>query len=333
MKKIVCLGTSHTYGGANERNYTFEEGWPGQLSKYLKDNGVDNYVYNGGESSFSSFFYPTKIINFYNEYKPDMFVIEVPDTDKVDIEISSAITGHYIQKHGGRNKEPYHPIYARQRVLTQDWEKGEQYNWPNRKSISKGEAVDFYHGADTTVKIKEFFKGETGRAVQEFYESASLGDHERDNVKKKFNELYTALGRNDDNFKAMLAYCYFHSVFIDQSDFEISCYLANLMNIINTLKMLNVKFCLHSHVNRHHWLDHFIWKETYQPIIDKPDYWMAGKMDWSVKKWAYKKAESKGGNVDEEIKKMHSDKVHFHPWVYTMLVDEVFGPEILKKLK
>ena len=97
--------------------------------------------------------------------------------------------------------------------------------------------------------------------------------------------------------------------------------------------MLNVKFCLHSHVNRHHWLDHFIWKETYQPIIDKPDYWMAGKMDWSVKKWAYKKAESKGGNVDEEIKKMHSDKVHFHPWVYTMLVDEVFGPEILKKLK
>ena len=333
MKKIVCLGTSHTYGGANERNYTFEEGWPGQLSKYLKDNGVDNYVYNGGESSFSSFFYPTKIINFYNEYKPDMFVIEVPDTDKVDIEISSAITGHYIQKHGGRNKEPYHPIYARQRVLTQDWERGEQYNWPNRKSISKGEAVDFYHGADTTVKIKEFFKGETGRAVQEFYESASLGDHERDNVKKKFNELYTALGRNDDNFKAMLAYCYFHSVFIDQSDFEISCYLANLMNIINTLKMLNVKFCLHSHVNRHHWLDHFIWKETYQPIIDKPDYWMAGKMDWSVKKWAYKKAESKGGNVDVEIKKMHSDKVHFHPWVYTMLVDEVFGPEILKKLK
>ena len=35
----------------------------------------------------------------------------------------------------------------------------------------------------------------------------------------------------------------------------------------------------------------------------------------------------------QEIKKMHSDKVHFHPWVYTMLVDEVFGPEILKKLK
>ena len=93
MKKIVCLGTSHTYGGAEEKDYTFYEGWPGQLSKYLEINGIENYIYNGGESSFSSFFYPTKIINFYNEYKPDMFVIEVPDTDKVDVEISSHITG------------------------------------------------------------------------------------------------------------------------------------------------------------------------------------------------------------------------------------------------
>ena len=336
MKKIVCLGTSHTYGGANERNYTFDEAWPGQLSKYLKNNGVDNYVYNGGESSFSSFFYPTKIINFYNEYKPDMFVIEIPDTDKVDIEISSAITGKYIKEHGGRDGKPYHPIYSRQRVLTQDWERGEQYNWPNRKSISKGEAVDFYHGADTSVKIREFFKGETGRAVQEFYESASLGDHERDNVKSKFDELYTALGRNDENFKAMLAYCYFHSVFIDMSDFEISCYLANVMGIINTLKSLNVKFCLHSHVNRQHWLNHFIYKETYEPIISKPEYWIKGKMDWSVKQWATDKCKQKYDNdadVEKEWERMKSDKVHFHPWVYTMLIDEVFGPEILEKLK
>ena len=35
----------------------------------------------------------------------------------------------------------------------------------------------------------------------------------------------------------------------------------------------------------------------------------------------------------EEWEKMKSDKVHFHPWVYTMLIDEVFGPEILRKLK
>ena len=51
MKKIVCLGTSHTYGGAEEKDYTFDEGWPGQLSSYLQTNNVDNYIFNGGESS------------------------------------------------------------------------------------------------------------------------------------------------------------------------------------------------------------------------------------------------------------------------------------------
>ena len=91
MKKIVCLGTSHTFGGAEGVPYSFDETWPGQLSSFLQNNNIDNYVYNGGESSFSSFFYPTKILNFYKEYKPDMFVIEIPDTDKVDVEISSHI--------------------------------------------------------------------------------------------------------------------------------------------------------------------------------------------------------------------------------------------------
>ena len=105
MNKIVCLGTSHTFGGAEGVPYSFDQGWPGQLSSYLQKNNVDNYIFNGGESSFSSFFYPTKILNFYKEYKPDMFVIEVPDTDKVDVEISSHITGTYINK-----QENYHPI-------------------------------------------------------------------------------------------------------------------------------------------------------------------------------------------------------------------------------
>ena len=326
MKKIVCLGTSHTYGGANERNYTFDEGWPGQLSSYLDKQGIDNYVYNGGESSFSSYFYPTKILNFYNEYKPDMFIIEIPDIDKVDVEISSAITGYYINKDGGRDGEPYHPIYSRQRVLTKDWEKGEQYNWLNRKSISKGEAVDFYHGADTTKNIREFFKGHDTPTLRAFYESSSLGDHERDNVKKKFKELYKALGRNDEHFKNMLVYCYFHSLFLDMSDSEIAGYLATTMNIINTLKMLGCKFLLFSHVPKRY-LDHFIYKETYKNVMGKPEYWINGDVDWDFRKWVEEKAKTR-----EEYEKMKSDKVHFHPWVYTMLIDEVFGPQVAKKL-
>ena len=159
-----------------------------------------------------------------NKYKKSWLgKIQTPDdifyTKSLSLNTPNSSVSSYIADKFGKKKNIIKNRYFKDGSFKNLWSR-------NLKSISKGEAVDFYHGADTTVKIKEFFKGETGRAVQEFYESASLGDHERDNVKKKFNELYTALGRNDDNFKAMLAYCYFHSVFIDQSDFEISCYLA-----------------------------------------------------------------------------------------------------------
>jgi len=322
MKKIVCLGTSHTYGGAEEKDYTFYEGWPGQLSKHLETNGIENYVYNGGESSFSSFFYPTKILNFYNEYKPDMFVIEVPDTDKVDVEISSHITGTYINK-----QKDYHPIYSRQRVLTKDWIRGKQYGWPNRKSISKQECVDFYHGADTTASVRDFFKGDTTWTVESFYKNANLSDHERDNVKQKFNELYKALGNNDEQFKNMLVYCYFYSVFMDMSDMDVSIYLANIMNIINTLKSLNVKFLLFSHCGKQY-LDHHVFEGSYKGVIAKEQYWLNGDIDWAFIDWAKEKAGSK-----QAFDEMHSDKIHFKPEVYTMFMDELLGPQVVKKLK
>ena len=54
-------------------------------------------------------------------------------------------------------------------------------------------------------------------------------------------------------------------------------------------------------------------------------------MDWSVKQWAIDKCKQKYDNdadVEKEWERMKSDKVHFHPWVYTMLIDEVFGPAI-----
>ena len=322
MKKIVCLGTSHTYGSADERNYTFEEGWPGQLSTYLNNNGIDNYVYNGGEASFSSFFYPTKILNFYKEYKPDMFVIELPDTDKVDVEISSHITGTYINK-----QKDYHPIYSRQRVLTKDWERGKQYGWPNRKSISKQECVDFYHGADTTASVRDFFKGETTWTVESFYKNANLSEHERDNVKQKFDELYKALGRNDEQFKNMLIYCYFYSVFIDMGDMDISLYLANMMNVINTLKSLDIEFLLYSHCGKQY-LENHVYTDSYHGVVDKPEYWLNEDFDFAFIDWAKQKAGSK-----EAFLEMHSDKIHFKPKVYSMFVSEQLGPQVVKKLK
>ena len=322
MHKIVCLGTSHTFGGGNGVPYSFNEGWPGQLSTYLERHNIDNFVYNGGESSFSSFFYPTKILNFYNEYKPDMFVIEIPDTDKVDVEISSHITGTYINK-----QKDYHPIYSRQRVLTKNWERGEQYGWPNRKSISKQECVDFYHGADTTSSVRDFFKGKTTWTVEGFYRSASLSDHERDNVKRKFDELYKALGNNDEQFKNMLIYCYFYSVFMDMSDTDISNYLSNMMNIINTLKSLGVKFLLFTHCDKQYNENH-VFTDTYKSILDNSQYWLNETMDWSFINWAKQKAGSK-----TKFNEMHSDKIHFKPEVYEMFTQELLGPQVVKKLK
>ncbi len=322
MNKIVCLGTSHTFGGAEGVPYSFDQGWPGQLSSYLQKNNVDNYIFNGGESSFSSFFYPTKILNFYKEYKPDMFVIEVPDTDKVDVEISSHITGTYINK-----QENYHPIYSRQRVLTKNWERGQQYGWPNRKSLSKQECVDFYHGSDTKASVRDFFKGKTTWTVESFYKSANLSDHERDNVKKKFDELYKALGSNDEQFKNMLIYCYFYSVFMDMSDMDISLYLANMMNIINTLKSLDVKFLLFTHCPKLYY-DNHIFKDTYESFIDKKNYWLNETMDWNFIEWAKQQAGDK-----KTFDEMHSDKIHFKPEVYTTFINQLLGPQVTNKLK
>ena len=52
---MACLGTSHN-GGAEEYDY-FYEGCPDNFPKYLEEQGIENYTYNGGESS-SLLFYP-----------------------------------------------------------------------------------------------------------------------------------------------------------------------------------------------------------------------------------------------------------------------------------
>ena len=96
MHKIVCLGTMHTFGGQKTTQYEFDQTWPGLLSKWLQDQGIDNYVYNGGESAFSINYFPYKILNFYSEYKPELFIIELPIIDKIDAEIAPDIVSALI---------------------------------------------------------------------------------------------------------------------------------------------------------------------------------------------------------------------------------------------
>ena len=151
--------------------------------------------------------------------------------------------------------------------------------------------------------------------------------HERDNVKQKFNELYKALGNNDEQFKNMLIYCYFYSVFMDMSDMDISLYLANMMNIINTLKSLNVKFLLFSHCGKQY-LDNHVFEDSYKDILAKKQYWLNEDIDWAFIDWAKQEAGSK-----EAFSEMHSDKIHFKPEVYTTFMNKLLGPQVINKLK
>ena len=81
MIKIVCLGTSHTTGANAYIEANFEHSYPGLLSQYLDRHNIENYIYNGGQPGVPGDCYPATILNFYNEYKPDMFIIEIPDMD------------------------------------------------------------------------------------------------------------------------------------------------------------------------------------------------------------------------------------------------------------
>ena len=51
-------------------------------------------------------------------------------------------------------------------------------------------------------------------------------------------------------------------------------------------------------------------------------------IDWAFIDWAKEKA----GN-EQAFNNMHSDKIHFKPEVYTMFINELLGPQVVKKLE
>ena len=167
MIKIVCLGTSHTTGANAYIQPNFEHSYPGLLSIYLDKCNIENYIYNGGQPGVPGDCYPATILNFYNEYKPDMFIIEIPDMEKITLDISPANSGKDIKK----TKE-YHPIYSRQKVLTKDWTRGDPDPDHNYKvNFAKAEAVDYYFKGIN--KEEEQFKNDETRTVP-FFGQGSL---------------------------------------------------------------------------------------------------------------------------------------------------------------
>lgn len=308
MTKIVCLGTMHTYGGTKTEPYQFSDTWPGQLSKFLDNQTIDNYVYNAGESGYSIDYYPYKILNFYNEYKPDLFIVEMPIVDKIDIEISSAISNTFINQ-----QTDYHPIYSRQRVLTKDWKKGETHAWPNRISITKHEAIDLFISQNDNINFKSLFKGYETGTVKSIESGEGLGDHEKQNVLDKINKLQNVL--SDVDIERLKIYFYFRSLFMDESDTDTILFMNNILNILNTCLRLNVKI-LFFNVNKPSFIDHYIYKESYKSLIGNDAFWLTN-IEWYLKK---QNPES-------------NDGMYFTPAVWKHFVEQRLGTRVVDLLK
>ena len=323
MIKIACLGTSHTAGMDENRNkFEFYDSWPGILSEYLTKHNIDNYIYNAGEPGAPLDFYPTKILNLYNEFKPDMFIIEVPDTDKIDIDMSDTMTGDPIEK-----RKTYHKIFSRQIVTTKDWVKGEEQK--HKVNFARAECVDFYHKGIDKKDVEIGFKGSGSPVIDQFYQSFNLDDRIKDIVSEKFNELKKGVGAK--NFPHVLSYLYTKSVITDGSDTEMTQYLSTILGLINTFKVLGIKFLLYKHTPT--WFTHHnIFLETYKPLLNNPEYWLTGNMFFNFRDWTKTKAQAIESEHHWKIlwKEMFVDIVHFKPYVFKMFVDELMGPAIKK---
>lgn len=307
MHNIVCLGTMHTYGGSKTQPFEFYQTWPGHLSKYLDNNNVENYIYNGGESGYSIDYYPFKILNFYDAYRPDLFIVELPIIDKMDVEISPAITGMDVSKN-----DDYHPIYSRQRVLTKDWQKGHTHAWPNRISINKHESIDLYHNGKIDNDLLQLFKGYKTNTLNSVESNDGVGDHERKNVLSKIKSLEPSIGK--EHVQNLITYFYFRSVFMDESDTDFILYLNSILNMINTCLRLNVKI-LFFNVNAPSFINHHLFKKTYDRLIGNSSFWLEN-ITWYFKQH----------NPET------NDGMYFTSNAWKKFVDEKLGPRVEKIL-
>ena len=326
MIKIVCLGTSHTTGSNTYVEPNFEHSYPGLLSKYLDRHNIENYIYNGGQPGVPGDCYPATILNFYNEYKPDMFIIEIPDMDKITLDISPAISGKDVKK----TKE-YHPIYSRQLVLTKDWKRGDQDpHHVYKVNFAKGEAIDYYFKDIDKTDVELGAKGQFTTVMKGFYKGLGIDDRIRGQVSEKLDLVKEVVG--EKRMHILYSHLYYKSVMADQSDTEVMMYLANILNMINIFKMLNVKFILYSHCEKEY-KHNKIFLETYKQVLENSEYWLTGDINFFFRGWALKKAtELMPDNPSVAFKNMFADPIHFKLEVYDMFVNDLVGPAVVKKL-
>ena len=312
MNKIVCLGSSHTEGGWQGKNKEFENSWPGKLQEYL---GETSQVINCGEASFGIEFWPTKVINIINEYKPTHMLIEINRKEKLDVEVTSELTGKSCS-----DTNDYHPLFSRQNVSSLEGRTNKKY-WPNRTSVSNGEAIDYYNTFYQLSKddIEKYYGGNYPQAIAELYSDVNDGlltDQEQDWVKGKLQDMLDAMGGNKKDLELLVNYLYFRAVYYDNSDQDISNYLQNINNIRMICNENNIKLrCFTMHEKT--WLNSQVYKDAYKDKFK--DLWLFDDIKFELKSWVWQRF---GRNNKDPL----ADSIHYYPWVFKTWIEEMLGP-------
>ena len=322
MKKIVCLGSSHTVGGWAGGNDEFEKSWPGILHNYLNANGLEADIINGGECGFSVDLYPTKVLNFYNKYKPDLFLIEYNHTGKIDLEIGSDLTGESVA-----DDPDYDPIFSRQRISSENGVIDNEC-WPNRKTVSNSEAIHYYNAYHKMTKQQiEEMHGENlpPAIVKLFAEESYLGtlsEYEKDNATNKLDTILKSMGPNKKNAEILINHIYYRAVYESGSDAYAASYIQNIWNIVATCRLLGIDvkfFTMHNKI----WTDNQVYKDTYQELLK--NNWLFDNINFALRPW-FKK------HYGKEFKKAMGDSIHFYDWAYKAWIDEMLGQEVIQLL-
>ena len=317
MHKIVCLGSSHTEGGWQGKNKEFKNSWPGKLQDYF----TEAEVINCGEASYGIDFWPTKVINIINEYKPTHMLIEINRKEKLDVEVTSELTGKSATK-----TKNYHPLFTRQNVSSLQGRTDQRY-WPNRTSVSNGEAIDYYNTFNKLSKkdVEDYYGGDYPKAIAESFHDIASGvitDAEQDWVKDKLQDMLNAMGNNKKDLELLINYLYFRAVYYDNSDQDVSNYLQNINNIRMICNDNNVKLrCFTMHDKT--WLDNQIYEDAYKDKFK--DIWLFDDIKFELKKWVQKR-------FADDYQNTLADSIHYHPWVFEAWIKEMLGPWLKENL-
>lgn len=320
MNRIACFGSSHTEGGLGwAESKEFINSWPGQLHDLLEDTDVLNV----GQSSFSIDFWPTKLLNVIEYYKPTHVLMEINIKEKIDFEMCSDLTGKKCS-----DSNNYHPLLSRQNVSNSNGRTNQLY-WPHRSSVSPQEAIEYYNAYYKITKSMDEsnWQGNLPVMINQLYldeKDNIITDYEKNVVAEKLKDILEGMGNKDGNLEILLNYLYFRAVYETDSDTNIASYLQNINNMRMICAENNIKFKAYTM----HWQPNVyksqIYKDNYEKLLK--DIWLFDDTSYSLKDWI----KNRWG---KKWKDQLVDSIHFHPNTYRTWCKEMLIPYLKEEWK